>query len=138
MGTQQNKERMLRFIEGYQNGGDEAVLQDTIADDFVDHTNFPGLPAGRPGVKAIFDMFRSAFPDFHSEVLDQAAEGDKVWTYKTFSGTQRGELMGIPPTGREVAWTLIDIVRIRDGQIVEHWNVVDLMGLMQQLGAVAS
>ena len=138
MDEQENKDRMLRFVERYQNDADEGVLQDTIADDFVDHSNFPGLPGGRAGVKAIFDMFRSAFPDFHAVVLDQVADGDKVWTYKTFSGTHRGELMGIPPTGRTVAWTVIDIIRLRDGQFVEHWNVVDLMGLMQQLGAVAS
>src|SRR5690349_10559258 len=92
MGTQENRERMLRFIDGYQSGGDEAVLEDTIADDFVDHSNVPGLPGGLAGVKAIFDMFRSAFPDFHAEVLDQVLEGDKVWTYKRFSGTHRGEL----------------------------------------------
>src|SRR5262249_40734175 len=112
MGTQENRDRVLRFVEGYQSDGDEAVLEDTIADDVVDHSNIPGFPTGRAGVRAIFDMFRSAFPDLHAEVLAQAAEGDKVWTYKTFSGTHRGELMGIPPTGRAVSWNVIDIVRL--------------------------
>jgi steroid delta-isomerase-like uncharacterized protein len=138
MGTQENKAAMLRFIDEYQRGGDERALEAVIAPDVVDHTPLPGVPKGRAGVKAIFDMFRAAFPDFRADVLDQVAEGDKVVTYKTFSGSQRGEFMGIPPTGRHVRFNLIDIVRMRDGQVVEHWNVVDLASLMQQLGAIAS
>ena len=57
-------------------------------------------------------------------------------TRKTFHGTHEGELLGIAPTGREVAFDVIDIVRVRDGLMVEHWNVVDAMGLMTQLGAI--
>jgi predicted ester cyclase len=69
-------------------------------------------------------------------IHDQIAEGDKVVTRKVFHGTHRGELMGIPPTGREVQIEVIDIVRVEGGQIVEHWNVVDRRGLLQQLGAL--
>jgi predicted ester cyclase len=89
-------------------------------------------------VKQLFGMLRGAFPDLHAEIQDQTADGDKVWTRKTFKGTHRGDFMGIPPTGKEVAWDVIDIVRMRDGQFIEHWNVVDAMGLMAQLGAVGS
>ncbi len=128
---------MRRMVDEYQTRGDERALEDVIAADVVDHTPFPGVPSGRQGVKAIFDGFRSAFPDFRAEVFDMVAEDDKVVTYKAFSGTHRGEFMGIPPTGRDVSFRVIDIVRMRDGQVVEHWNVVDLMGLMQQLGAIA-
>ena len=83
-----------------------------------------------------FDGFRRAFPDFRATILDQIAEGDKVVTRKVFHGTHEGELMGIPPTGREVEIQVIDIVRLADGRIVEHRNVVDRLGLLQQLGAL--
>jgi predicted ester cyclase len=72
----------------------------------------------------------------HAVIHDQLSDGDKVVTRKTFQGTHRGELMGIPPTGNPVAFDVIDIVRVRDGQLVEHWNVIDTLGLMQQVGAV--
>lgn len=64
------------------------------------------------------------------------AEGDKVTTRKTFHGTQEGEFMGIPPTGRHVSMGLIDIVRISEGRIMEHWSVGDNLGMMQQLGVI--
>jgi predicted ester cyclase len=78
-------------------------------------------------------MLRAAFPDLHAVIHDQLAEGDKVMTRKSFSGTHRGTFWGIPPTGKQVTIDLIDILRIADGQMVEHWNLVDWMGLMQQL-----
>ena len=62
------------------------------------------------------------------------AEGDRVMTYKTFTGTHTGEFQGIPPTGRPVRFDVMDIVRLEDGQIVEHWGLVDQLGLMRQLG----
>jgi predicted ester cyclase len=69
-------------------------------------------------------------------IHDQIAEGDKVVTRKVFHGTHHGELMGVAPTGREVQIEVIDIVRVEGGQIVEHWNVVDRLGLLQQLGVL--
>ncbi len=84
----------------------------------------------------LFGLFRQAFPDFRAEILDQLADGDKVVTRKAFLGTHRGPFMGIPSTGNPVRFELIDIVRVEDGRIVEHWNVVDQMGLMRQLGAI--
>jgi steroid delta-isomerase-like uncharacterized protein len=63
------------------------------------------------------------------------SEGDRVTTYKTFNGTHQGEFMGVPATGRPVSIRVIDIVRFADGKITEHWNVVDVAGLLQQLGA---
>ena len=104
--------------------------------DVVDHSRPPGIAEGAEGVRQQFDGFRRAFPDFRAEILDQIARGDKVVTRKVFHGTHEGELMGIPPTGREVEIHVIDIVRLADGRIVEHWNIVDRLGLLQQLGAV--
>jgi steroid delta-isomerase-like uncharacterized protein len=81
-------------------------------------------------------MFRNAFPDFRAVIHDLIAEDDKVVTRKTFDGTHEGELLGIPPTGKEVTIELIDILRVADGKITDHWSVVDQLGLMQQLGVI--
>jgi predicted ester cyclase len=83
-------------------------------------------------------MFHAAFPDFRAEIHDMLVDGDKVVTRKTFHGTHEGELMGVPGTGRSVAVPVLDIVRYRDGQIVEHWNVVDQVPLLQMLGVIPS
>jgi predicted ester cyclase len=93
-------------------------------------------PKGGPAeVKEIFDMLHGALHGFTVKVLDQFAEGDKVMTYKTFRGRHTGTLFGVPPTGHEVEFAVMDIVRFRDGQIVEHWGLVDQAGLMAQLQA---
>ncbi len=81
-------------------------------------------------------MLRSAFPDLRAAIHDQVAEDDQVVTRKTLSGTHRSDFIGISPTGRAVAFDVIDILRIVRGRTMEHWNVVDFAGLMQQLEAV--
>lgn len=131
-----NKAIVRRFIDEYQSQGDESVADEILADDFVDHSPFGPLPPDREGVKQLFAVLRAAFPDLRAVVRDQAAEGDKVWTRKTFHGTNDGEFMGMPATGKRVSFDVIDVLRLRDGRFVEHWNVVDSLGLMQQLGAV--
>jgi predicted ester cyclase len=68
-------------------------------------------------------------------IHDQVAEGDKVVTRKSFTGTHQGDFMGVPPTGRKVTIEVIDIVRVENGQIVEHWNVVDMLGALPPMGA---
>ena len=130
-----NKALVRRFIDEYQSKGDERVADEILADDFVDHSPFGPFPPDREGVKRLFAALRAAFPDLRAVVHDQAAEGDKVWTRKTFHGTNDGEFMGMPPTGKQVSFDVIDVLRLRDGRFVEHWNVVDSLGLMQQLGA---
>jgi predicted ester cyclase len=81
-------------------------------------------------------MFRGAFPDSYFTIEDMVAEGDKVVTRKTFHGTHGGEFMGIPPSGRSVSMGLIDIVRISEGRVVEHWSMGDNLGMVRQLGVV--
>jgi steroid delta-isomerase-like uncharacterized protein len=127
-----------RFVEEYQSKHDVTVAEDLLADDFVDHCPFGPLSPDRDGVLALFGMLFAAFPDLHAEIHDQLVDGDKVVTRKTFLGTQDGQFMGMPPSGRSVAFDVIDIVRVRDGLMVEHWNVVDSMALMTQLGAIPS
>lgn len=127
-----------RFISEFQTAGDEAVAQALLAPDFVDHTPFPGFGATRTDVLRLFAVLRAAFPDLRAEVVDQIADGGRVATRKNFHGTHRGDFLGIPPSGRPVTIRVMDIVRIHDGRIAEHWNVVDLAGLMAQLQDAAA
>jgi predicted ester cyclase len=137
MSTDTNKKIVQRFVTEYQTGNDQQVLRDTIADTLVNHTPMsPDAAGGIEEVKGIFDMFHAAFEGFTAEIVDQLAEGDKVMTYKTFSGTHTGEFMGIPPTGKHVRFDVMDIIRLADGRFVEHWGLIDQAGLLGQLGAL--
>jgi len=137
---EENKEIVRRFVDEYQTGRDEGVADELVASDFVHHYGRGWTEAsteGREGVKLSFAaMLHAPFPDLRAVIHDQIAEGDKVVTRKTFYGTHRGQFAGVPPTGKEVAIDAIDIVRIANGQIVDHWAVTDVMGFMQQVGAV--
>jgi predicted ester cyclase len=130
------KDLVQRFVDEYQTGADERALDELVHPDVLDHSRPPGVAPGIEGIRQQFDGFRAAFPDFRATILDQVAEGDRVVTRKVFHGTHRGSFQGIEPTGREVEINLIDIVRVADGQIVEHWNCVDRLGLLAQLGAL--
>lgn len=126
-----------RLVHEYQTGGDEQALVECIHPDVVDHSRPPGVAPGREGVRQQFDAFRAAFSGFEAEILDLIADGDKVVTRKLFRGTHDGDFQGIEPTGRGVEIHVIDIVRVVDGQIVEHWNCVDRLGLLSQLEGAA-
>ena len=136
--SEQNKALMRRFVEEYQTNHDDAVLYELLSEDFVDHSALPGMSADREGVKVLFDAFHEAFAGFRAHIDDQIAELDKVVTRKTFTGRHVGDFMGLAPTGKDVVINVIDIVRISDGRVVEHWNVVDQLGLLRQLGALPS
>jgi steroid delta-isomerase-like uncharacterized protein len=136
MHAEANKRVVRRFVDEYQTAANEQSFAELLHPEVVDRSRPPGIAEGAEGVRQQFEAFRAAFPDFHAVIHDQIAEDDKVVTRKVFHGTHHGELMGIAPTGREVQIEVIDIVRIEDGQIVEHWNVVDRLGLLAQLGAL--
>jgi predicted ester cyclase len=125
-----------RFVEEYQTAGDERAFAELLHPDVIDHSRPPGIAPGALGVRQQFDGLRAAFPDFRATILDQLAQDDKVVTRKVFTGTHLGSFQGIDPTGRQVEIHLIDIVRVADGRIVEHWNCVDRLGLLSQLGAL--
>jgi len=103
---------------------------------FFDHAVRPGMPTGIEGVRLFFNMLFTAFPDLRATIQDIIAEGDKVVDRMTCEGTHQGMFMGAQPTGKHVKWSYIDINRIVDGKVVEHWAEVDTMGIMQQLGLV--
>lgn len=125
-----------RFVDEFQTKGDVGVARELLSDTLVNHSPPPGMAGTAEDVIQFFGALRQAFPDFRAEIHDQIAEGDKVVTRKTFVGTHRGEFFGIPGTGKEISIGVIDIVRVKDGKIVEHWNQVEMLGVMQQLGAL--
>lgn len=138
MSAETNLTLVRRFVEEFQTRHNLAAVDDYMSPDFVDHCTPPGLPADREGVKMQFTMFFTALPDLHAIIHDQVADEHKVVTRKTLHGTHRGDLMGIPPTGKTVAIEVIDILAVRDGKITDHWNLVDQLGLLKQLGALPS
>jgi predicted ester cyclase len=102
----------------------------------IDHALPPGLPAGFEGRKVFVSAFITAFPDIHIHIEDTVAEGNKLVTRWSVHGTHKGDLMGVPPTGKEVSITGTAIDRFENGQSVEHWEIIDQLGLMQQLGVI--
>ena len=126
-----------RNTEEVQSNGNFELFEELFADDFLDHTPQPGRTPDKAGARELYHRLREAFPDFHAEIHWQAADGDLVTTYKTYHGTHRGLFFGIAPTGREIHFETVDAMRVRNGQIVEHWGVANLLSLLQQLGAVS-
>ena len=127
-----------RNVEAVQNGGDFAVFDEIFADDFVDHTPQQGVPADKDGVRMLYTGLRAAFADFHAEIHWQTVEADKVTTFKTYHGTHAGDFLGVPATGEKVHFDTIDVFRIRDGRLVDHWGIADLLGLLIQLGRLSA
>ena len=126
---------LRRFYEEVS-AGNVGVIDELIADDLIEHEEFPGIEPNKEGVKQFFTMFRSAFPDLRLEAHEILVDGDLVCARATTSGTHDGEFMGLPPSGKRFEIHGFDMVRMRDGQVVEHWGVFDMMTMMQQLGAI--
>jgi steroid delta-isomerase-like uncharacterized protein len=137
MSGEQNKAVVRQLIEQVFNQGNMAMMDELVAADFVEHEEMPpGIPEGREGVELMTGMLRGAFPDFQATIEELIAEGDKVVLRMTWSGTQEGEFMGIPPSGKRFTIAVIDIMHMDGGKIAEHWGLMDMMGMMQQLGAM--
>jgi predicted ester cyclase len=122
MSTEDHKALVRRFYEEVFNKKNMAAIDDFVAPNHIE------------GAKQSITMYLTAFPDLHVTVEDMVAEGDKVVARLTVRGTHQGAFLGIPPTGKQVTGTAIDVNRIADGKSVEHWNEMDTLGLLQQLG----
>ena len=130
-------EETLRRCYELLNAGDVDGFGDLLSDDFVEHEETPGLAPTKDGVKAFFRMYLAAFPDLRMDPVDVLPSGDKVVARVKATGTNTGEFMGMPATGKSVDVQLIDIMRFGDdGLVHEHWGVFDAMAMMQQLGVV--
>jgi steroid delta-isomerase-like uncharacterized protein len=124
---------IVRQVLAVFNSGDIAVLDDLIAAGYTNHNAPPGAVQGIEGRRQAVSMFRRAFPDLQSTVEDLIAEGDRVVARVNLRGTNMGEFLGRPPTGRPVNVTGIDIFRVVDGQVTDRWGVLDMLALTQQL-----
>jgi steroid delta-isomerase-like uncharacterized protein len=131
--AEDNVSTLLRFYEEAVNQGNLELVDEFLAEDFVEHEELPGIPPTREGVKQWFTLMRSAFPDLKFDVEFTMADGDKVAAYLTISGTQATEFLGMPSQGRSFHVKTVDIVSFRDGKGAAHWGVTDTGMLMQQL-----
>jgi steroid delta-isomerase-like uncharacterized protein len=135
MTTEANKALLRRYKVGILNTRDIDALDQVAAPGYLDHAAFPGQAPGLEGLKqrAVI-LFRALDPQW--TIHDAIAEGDLVVLRWSLTGTHRGEFLGIPPTGQAVTLHGIDMYRLQDGKIAEHWNVVDMFSFCQQIGAL--
>ena len=128
-----------RFTEELWDRGDLSVADDLLSPDFVDHDPVSGQGPGRDGYKEMVGVFRTAFPDLRvrNEDVIVGAEGDKVVLRWSAHGRNTGEFLNMPATGRGVRLKGVDILRLRDGKIIERWGEFDALGMLNQLGVIA-
>lgn len=126
----------VRHMFTIANEKDPDAYLEVLHEDFVNHSAPPGMAADREGYRHIYGMYVNAFPDFEITVEDMVVEGDRVMTRWTARGTHQGELMDVPPTGKEVEMTGITFNRVADGKVIEQRENADMLGLLQQLGVI--
>ena len=139
MSLQDNKNLVRRYVEAIDDNqtSDWSVLDHFIAEDFVAHNPVhPGVSLDREGMKQGAELFRVAAPGTRHEIRMQVAEGDLVVSHIVGRGIHTGELLGIPPTNKEIETEGIVIHRVRDGKIVAYWSVTDVARVLQQLGVM--
>ena len=138
--SRENVALIHRWFEEVWNKGRVEAIDEMFAEDGIAH----GLGSegeklvGPAGFKPFFEQFRGAFPDIQVVIKDTISEGDKVAARWVGKMTHQGDHLGFDASGQSAEITGMSIVRIRDGKIVEGWNNFDMMGLMQQIGAVSS
>ena len=135
MSAEENKAVVQRFFEAF-NAGDLDGVAAVFAPNAVVHNSGAPDPLNLDGFKQLAAVFLAAFPGGEHSIEDMIVEGDKVTTRIIYRGTHTGDLMGIPPTGKQVATSAMTIDRITNGKIVETWRLFDQMGMMQQLGVM--
>jgi len=123
-----------RIFEELWNDRNLTVIDEIISPDYIHHDQQAvDIPAGIDGYRQFVDRYINAFPDLHMTVEDEIVAGDVVAVRWTVTGTHRGQLPGLPPTGKSISLTGMSIARLRDGKFVESWNNWDALGMMQQL-----
>ena len=133
MGVEENKAVIQHDIEELYNKGDLSVADEILAHDFVRRTP-SGELRGPEATKQIVKLLRTAFPDFHCTIDDMVAEGDKVAVGITWTGTHKGDFMGIPPTGKKIKISEAIFYRFENGKEVELRSYMDVLDFYQQLG----
>jgi steroid delta-isomerase-like uncharacterized protein len=140
MTAEQNKTVVRKIIEevnrDHSISNIDNILRKFYNDEMVYHGTGTGETLDKNGMKEFFSIYFAAFPDMKFEIQDLVAEGDKVVYRMTAKGTHKGELMGIPATGRTFSVRTIGIMRFKDGKVVEEWENFDELGVFRQLGLV--
>jgi steroid delta-isomerase-like uncharacterized protein len=137
--TEQNKATARRFNDAMNTNNAETIsrtIDELVEPDAQIRTPLPLAVTGARALKEVFAKLHQAYPDLHVTIEDLIAEDDKVVSRNTVTGTQRGEYMGLSPTGKSVEYNEIFIFRFRNGRITETWGVVDVLAQMRQLGAI--
>ena len=137
MSPEENKE-IVRRVEEAWNAGNLDALDPLFEPDFVAHNAVPGMPPGLTGAKLAHQASMQAYPDRKTAIEELLADGDEVVARMMMMGTNQGGLpwLGIPANGNQVDVEWVSIYRLKDGKIVEHRAVMDMLGMMQQLGAI--
>ena len=136
MSTEHNITLARRFWEQAINQRNLTILDEIMAADYIQHQ--ADVPPKRAGLKQFLTMQFTAFPDTYATIEDIIGEGDKVVTRTIIRATHTGQLLDIAATGKQVSIAVIDIWRVADGQLAEHWGIVDNLGMMRQLGVIPS
>lgn len=136
MTTEQNKVTVNRINKEFIEGGNMDTFNEIFDPGFINHTAPPGTPKGPEGVIYFFNhLLKPAFPDLKVEIHDQVAEGNKVTTRKSFHATHKSEFFGVPATGKKVIMDVIDIIELREGKFTDHWGILDMQGVMEQISS---
>jgi steroid delta-isomerase-like uncharacterized protein len=126
-------EEVLAGIYEAINTGNLALLEKFVAPDYVEHSEgFQGVERFQQQITA----FRAAFPDLHVSIDDLLADGDRFASRTTVTGTHTGDLMGMPPTGKQISVEAVDIGRIENGQATERWGGLNMYSMLTQLGVI--
>lgn len=134
-----NTKLVRRFYDAVNSGDAELIsitIDELVAPDAVIRTPLPTQATGAERLKEVFALLHQVFPDLHVTAEELIAQDDKVVSRNTVTGTQQGEYMGHPPTGKSVTYNEIFIFRLEDGRIAETWGVVDVFSQMKQIGVI--
>lgn len=136
MSTEEHKAVIRHYIEEAWNKGNVGIIDELMAAQYARYMGVGAPPLNREGQKQRILGFRRAFPDLRLEVEDMVADDEKVSFRLVLRGTHQGEFLRVPPTGKIIQVGAVDIARFAGGKIVEQWGQTDLLGLMQQIGAI--
>ena len=131
-----NKQRIEMLFEQVLNRGKDELLDELISGEYVDHNPVQGQAPGAEGIRNKLKGLREAFPDIRFLLEDLVAENDLVAARYHWKASQTGPFMGLPPTGKQVVVRGMDFYRLSEGKVIEHWDSVDQLGLMQQVGLI--
>jgi steroid delta-isomerase-like uncharacterized protein len=132
MSTETNKAIARQFIEDIFVRQDPDAIDEIVAKDFIPH-DWGRNVTGREAIRGAIERVSAGLSEVEMRIEDMIAEGDRVAVRLTSSATQTGEFMGMPPSGHRYEIPEIHILRIRDGQVAEHWHQLDMLGMKRQL-----